>query len=75
MVLLVLSFCSGGFWLYLCGTWIAGTLCFVEFRVSVLSMLVEVAGVVGVICDVVSFAFRVGNVSWFVMLLLVRNWL
>ena len=50
-----------GPWLLVLG--VAGTLCFAEFRVSVLSMLVEVAGVVGVVCDVVSFAFRVGNVS------------
>ena len=61
-----------GPWLLVLG--VAGALWLVEFRVSVLSMLVEVAGVVGVVCDVVSFAFRVGNVSWFVMLLLVRNW-
>ena len=31
-------------------------------------MLAEVVDVVGVVLDVINFAFRVGSVSWFVML-------
>ena len=53
---------------------VAGALWLVEFGVSALWMLMGVVGVVGVVSDVVSFAFRIGSVSWFVMLLLVRNW-
>ena len=61
-----------GPWLLVLGC--AGALCLVRFRVSMLSVLVEVVGVDGVFLDVVNFAFRVGSVSWFVMLLSVRNW-
>lgn len=61
-----------GPWLLVLG--VAGTLWLVEFGVSALWMLMGVVGVVGVVSDVVSFAFRIGSVSWFVMLLLVRNW-
>lgn len=61
-----------GTWLLVLG--VAGTLWLVEFGVSALWMLMGVVGVVGVVSDVVSFAFRIGSVSWFVMLLLVRNW-
>ena len=62
-----------GRWLLVLG--VAGALCLVEFEVSAaLWMLVGIVGVVGVVFDVVSFAFKVGSVSWFVMLLLARNW-
>ena len=36
-------------------------------------MLVEVVGVVGVVLDVINFAFRIGSASCFVMFLSVRN--
>ena len=51
-----------GPWLLVLG--VTGASCLVEFGVLALSVLVEVADVVGVIFDVVSFAFRVGSVSW-----------